>query len=191
MTRRLPRSERRVEILAAARRLFAERGFDATTTREIAAAAGVSDALIYRHFANKEDLLRGIVDDGIARFSALGGPPPGDVRSRDLLEHVGVAFVAACSEQLDLLVLLVSQQHVLADDTRFVEFVHGAATGLGRVLAPDDPTWGYLLARSFMGSLVAFVLLQQRLGLDRVHSVEAREYVRTLVAATVPGENGP
>ncbi|WP_018332618.1 TetR/AcrR family transcriptional regulator [Actinomycetospora chiangmaiensis] len=180
-----------MEILAAARRLFAERGFDATTTREIAAAAGVSDALIYRHFANKEDLLRGIVDDGIARFSAMAGNPPGEVTPRDLLEHLGTAFVTTCSEQLDLLVLLVSQQHVLGDDTRFVEFVHRAATGLGHKLAPDDPTRGYLLARSFMGSLVAYVLLQHRLGLDRIHHVDTHDYIHTLAAATAPTQDQP
>ncbi len=184
--RRLPGEQRRPQIVAAARRLFAQRGYDATTTREIAAEAGVSDALIYRHFPGKEALLRAVVDDGIARFSRLGPPPTGEpVPAADMVLGLGRAFVAACEEQLDLLTLLISQQHVLGDDTRFVGFVDAAATGLGTRLTPDEPEQGYLLARSYMGSLVAFVLLQRRLGLDRVRPVDTEAYVRTAAAPLI------
>lgn len=43
-------------ILAAARKLFAERGFDATTVRAIAGEAGVDPALVHHYFGNKEQL---------------------------------------------------------------------------------------------------------------------------------------
>lgn len=72
----MPGGQRRAGIVAAVRALFAQRGFDATPTREIAVAAGVSDALIYRHFSSKQALLHAVVDTGIAEFSQLG-PPPG------------------------------------------------------------------------------------------------------------------
>lgn len=55
-TSRLPSDERRDHILAAALRVFAERGFHGATTRELARAAGVSEALMFRHFPTKEDL---------------------------------------------------------------------------------------------------------------------------------------
>ncbi len=48
--------ERRTAILRAVRRVFAEKGFDGTTTRELADAAGVSEALLFKHFPNKEAL---------------------------------------------------------------------------------------------------------------------------------------
>ncbi len=56
MVPRLTADERRQTILAAALPLFANRGFNGTTTRQIADAAGVSEALMYRHFPSKEDL---------------------------------------------------------------------------------------------------------------------------------------
>jgi AcrR family transcriptional regulator len=183
--RRLPGEQRRPQIVAAARRLFARRGYDATTTREIAAEAGVSDALIYRHFPGKEALLRAVVDEGITRFSGLGPPTDVPTSAEDLVLGLGRGFVAACEEQLDLLTLLISQQHVLGDDTRFVGFVDAAASGLGARLAPDDPDRGYLLARSYMGSLVAFVLLQRRLGLDRVRPVDTEAYLRATAAPVI------
>lgn len=53
---RLPGDERRDRILDAALRVFADRGFHGATTRELAKAAGVSEALMFRHFPTKEDL---------------------------------------------------------------------------------------------------------------------------------------
>ncbi|MEO6794340.1 MAG: TetR/AcrR family transcriptional regulator [Mycobacterium sp.] len=51
------KSDRRTQLLAAAERLFAQRGFLAVRLEDIGAAAGVSGPAIYRHFPNKEALL--------------------------------------------------------------------------------------------------------------------------------------
>jgi AcrR family transcriptional regulator len=53
-TRRLPRER----ILAAAIRVFAEAGYRGATTRRIAAAAGVNEVTLFRHFGSKEELIR-------------------------------------------------------------------------------------------------------------------------------------
>src|SRR3954464_12699485 len=61
----------KANIRNAALRLFAERGHDAVTVREIAAAAGVSPALVVHHFGSK-DGLRAAVDDYAGQaFDAL------------------------------------------------------------------------------------------------------------------------
>lgn len=54
--RRLPAVARRGLIEQAAARLFAERGYEATTVEDICAAAGVSKPMLYRHFDSKKDL---------------------------------------------------------------------------------------------------------------------------------------
>ena len=54
--KKLSGNERRAAIVKAVREVFAEKGFDGTTTRELAAAAGVSEALLFKHFPNKEAL---------------------------------------------------------------------------------------------------------------------------------------
>ena len=59
---RMAAEERRQQIVRVALRLFSERGFRGTTTKEIAHAAGVSEAIIFRHFATKEDLYAAIID---------------------------------------------------------------------------------------------------------------------------------
>jgi len=49
--------DRRESILAAASRVFSQKGFQAASITEIAQAAGVSDGLVYKYFENKRDLL--------------------------------------------------------------------------------------------------------------------------------------
>lgn len=78
-----PRAEgdSRAEILAAARALFAERGFRATTTRQVAERAGVDVALIHHFFGTKAGLFEAAIDlrriEG-ALQAALAAPPGGD-----------------------------------------------------------------------------------------------------------------
>ena len=55
-TAKLSAEERRAAIVKAVRRAFAEKGFHGTTTRELALAAGVSEALLFKHFPTKEAL---------------------------------------------------------------------------------------------------------------------------------------
>src|SRR6185312_377690 len=59
---RMAGEERRLQILKVAMRLFSQRGFRGTTTKEIAQAAGVSEAMVFRHFATKEELYSAILD---------------------------------------------------------------------------------------------------------------------------------
>jgi AcrR family transcriptional regulator len=62
VARRLPRAERREQILAAATRAFAQNGFAATGLDDIAAEAGVTRVLLYRHFDSKTDLYQATLD---------------------------------------------------------------------------------------------------------------------------------
>lgn len=58
----MPGDERRSQILRVAVGLFSHEGFRGTTTKKIAQAAGVSEAMVFRHFANKEELYAAILD---------------------------------------------------------------------------------------------------------------------------------
>jgi AcrR family transcriptional regulator len=60
--KRLKTEERRSQLLRIAKKLFSECGFENTSTKAIATAAGVSEAIIFRHFTSKEDLYANILD---------------------------------------------------------------------------------------------------------------------------------
>lgn len=72
-TRRLPRTQRREQIITAATRAFAKAGFAATNLDDIAAEAGVSRAILYRHFESKTDLYQAVLDSACARLIAATG----------------------------------------------------------------------------------------------------------------------
>src|ERR1700685_3088294 len=59
---RMSGEDRRRQLIEIAIDLFSQRGFSGTTTREIACAAGVTEAIIFRHFATKQDLYTAILD---------------------------------------------------------------------------------------------------------------------------------
>lgn len=61
-TSRMSGDERRNQILQIAISLFSQKGFKGTTTKEIAQAAGVSEAMVFRHFANKHELYSAMLD---------------------------------------------------------------------------------------------------------------------------------
>jgi TetR/AcrR family transcriptional regulator len=62
LRKRLKAEERRSQLLRIAKELFSECGFENTTTKAIATAAGVTEAIIFRHFASKEELYASILD---------------------------------------------------------------------------------------------------------------------------------
>src|SRR3990170_3290195 len=73
--------EGRDELLAAALRVFARRGYRHAGVDEIAAAAGYSKGALYWHFSGKEDLLLALLDERIdvpmrRMVEVLGSAPP-------------------------------------------------------------------------------------------------------------------
>jgi AcrR family transcriptional regulator len=66
-----PTIEARDRLLRAAERLFAEKGFAATSVHEITDAAGVNRALLYYYFEDKHSLYAAVIDEGVAEFNRM------------------------------------------------------------------------------------------------------------------------
>lgn len=73
VVRRMPRAQRREQIMDAATRAFARTGYVATGLDGVAAEAGVTLVLLYRHFDSKADLYRAVLDRACARLEATVG----------------------------------------------------------------------------------------------------------------------
>jgi len=71
--RRLRRAERREQILGAATRAFARAGFATTSLDDVAAEAGITRVILYRHFESKADLYRAVLDRACTRLAAAVG----------------------------------------------------------------------------------------------------------------------
>jgi AcrR family transcriptional regulator len=70
-TTRLPAAERRQAIVDAALLVFSEGSYRGTTTAEIAREAGVSEPILYRHFASKRDLYFAAIEEAWKRLRAV------------------------------------------------------------------------------------------------------------------------
>jgi AcrR family transcriptional regulator len=68
---------KRAQVMAAARRLFGERGYAATTTADVARRAGVSEGILFHHFGSKDGLLAAVASEygrGLAEAMFEGEP---------------------------------------------------------------------------------------------------------------------
>ena len=90
------RPSKRQLIIETAERLFAEHGYDATSTARIAAEAGVPSGLVFYHFATKLDLLLAVVQERPAPSEVLRSAARGRTVRRRLR-----AMVAAMAEELE------------------------------------------------------------------------------------------
>jgi AcrR family transcriptional regulator len=92
---RLPRAERRSQLLEVSRGVFAERGFEAASLEEIAERAGVSRPIVYGHFGDKQRLFEAVVNAEIARVeTAVGDAITAPGQPREVLERGLRAFFA-------------------------------------------------------------------------------------------------
>jgi AcrR family transcriptional regulator len=122
-TPRMPGEDRRRQLLRVAIESFARNGFSGTKTKDIAAAAGVSEAILFRHFASKEDLYHAILDE---KEATMGGErwfvemnELADRRDdRGLLQHVALQMIRSFREDAPfhrLLLYASLEGHLLAD----------------------------------------------------------------------------
>jgi TetR/AcrR family transcriptional regulator len=120
---RMPGEDRRKQLLRVAVESFARNGFSGTKTKDIAAAAGVSEAILFRHFASKEDLYHAILDEKEATFCAerwfVEMNELAERRDdRGLFQHVGRQMIRSFREDAAfhrLLLYASLEGHLLAD----------------------------------------------------------------------------
>lgn len=148
--RRLPRGERREQLLGAAASTFLRGGFDGTSMEDVAAQAGVTRLIVYRNFASKAELYRavlaGVTDRLAAEFADADDEHPGVARR--------VTEVArADPDAFRLLWRHAAHEPTFApESTAFAEIVTDYAANLLRPLVHDRTvrTWA---ASAFVGHL--------------------------------------
>jgi AcrR family transcriptional regulator len=106
--------DQRVKILAAAARLFARRGYSATSMNEVAEACGLSKATLYHYYRDKHTLLASIADEHVSKLQALvqdvsrqGSTP--DEHMRELIRRIAREYASAQDEH-----------RVLTEDVKFL-----------------------------------------------------------------------
>ncbi|WP_297696057.1 TetR/AcrR family transcriptional regulator [Phenylobacterium sp.] len=101
--RALAKQQTRAKVLAAARRLFSEHGYEGATIRDIAAAAGMSTGAVFANFSDKSDLFREIMAQDMAQLAeAMREAAARGRGAEDALQKMFAAGYAFYKTQLPL-----------------------------------------------------------------------------------------
>jgi TetR/AcrR family transcriptional regulator len=191
-------ADRREQILDAATQLFARQGFQGTTTKQISEQTGVTEALIFRHFASKDDLYWAVIERKIK-----AAPPGEHMRERlsaggsDLEVLSGVATQIlerrAKDQTLSRLLLYSALENHRLSHRFFRTYVAECYEVLaeyirGRIaegqFRPVDPL---LAARGFLGMVVYHSWIQELFGGKRYQNFSVQEVSKTLAEVWLQG----
>lgn len=113
------RPQRRDQILRAALKLFHERGYDATSMNDIGAATGITGPGIYRHFANKQEILEvAVLEAGGHAVEVINRVIEETPEPQAQLRRLVSSFITLAIENPDLTVMGVRERRHLTRSTR-------------------------------------------------------------------------
>ena len=161
-------TQRREQLIATGRQLFAERGFDATSVEEVAARAKVSKPVVYEHFGGKEGLYAVVVDrevrallDRITTALTAGHP-------HELLEQAAVALLDYIEAETDGFRVLVRESPGMTATGSFSSVLNDIAHQVEHILGAEFKSRDYdpRLAELYSQALVGMVALAGRWWLE-------------------------
>ncbi len=197
MKERLSAEKRRQQIVDAAVELFSRKGFRGTRTREIAEAAGISEAMIYRHFATKRELYSAIIETKSATEELLASAATAAQGKDDagVLRAVGLKMIEQTVRDPSLMRLLLFsalEGHELSEiffESR-VKRLHQFLSSYirkrikeGRFRSMD----ALVVARGFIGMIVHYLLIHELFGVKRPPRSSPEEVVELFVSVFLKG----
>lgn len=202
MATRLSATDRRQQILEVAFGLFARKGYQGTTTREIAEEAGVNEALLFRHFPSKENLYWTMIEElcsargkrhRVKKILEIGG------NDAEVFEAVAREFLERTEHDRDLTRLLwftALENHELS--TRFFnvfvsEYFEALASHIRErirqgAFRKTDPV---LAARGFIGMVVYHFLIEELFVGEQYQDLDATQVAKTLTQIWLAGMQNP
>ena len=179
-TRVEQRQRTEARILAAARQLFGEHGYDRTTIRAIATAAGSDPGLVMRYFGSKEKLFA----------QAASIPPDGPIQGSP--EQISEQLMAALTQKLaEEPAASLAALRAMFSHPEAAEEVRAAMTGQQRQIAEQLPGEDAVLRSGVIGALTLGLVIGRHL--VRLDGLDASPEDVMAVAGPLIGEltNGP
>lgn len=195
--KRFSAEDRHRQIIRVAMDLFARRGFEGTTTRQISERACVNEAIIFRHFPHKEDLYWAVIEEKCHDsdrekshdLSAAGG------NERDFFGAIAEDILRQNSEDTTLTRLLLFsalERHELSHRffrTYVAAYYERLADHIRKRIREGffrkvDPV---LAARGFLGMVVYHYLIQELFGGKRHHKFDPKKVSAILVDIWLEG----
>lgn len=174
-------ADRRGQILDAAQKVFAKKGFNGASIKDLARAAGVSSGLLYWYFKDKTDLFTSLLLERIEEGFDLGHALSFELPPEEFLPHFGRFFLGLFERPMNLALFKV----MVANAQSFPKAVRQVQNQVvGRVLSTLQdyfqrqieagcmrPCDTEMVTRTFMGSLMAYLLLKHVLCNELVQAI--------------------
>lgn len=192
------RTNTREKILATAIDLFAKRGFNGTTTKEIAEAAEVNESLIFRHFSTKKELYGAIIEKKIDEEPGIELPLKTYKDTKDdylIFKSIAERMLDKCGNDSSFIRLLhfsALEGHELSDmffstyveyvDMLLCDYIEGRiADGAFKNIHPLSAS------QAFIGMLVNHIIVQELFGGKKRNNIENEQLVETFVTIFLNG----
>lgn len=183
-TPRMPREQRRAQLLELATELFIERGFQGTSMDDIAGAAGVTKPVVYQHFSSKEELYGVVIEITGKRLlnSVVAlGTIPGSTEER--VRHGIAKFYDVV--RLDNTLRLFTGHETISPEVqqRVSEILDQGSVALAKVLTDSrqiDDEQARVLGRAILGLTQATAVM-----LDESVSPEQRHQIVTVTTSLI------
>lgn len=195
--RRLPADERRAQILREAAQLFGSHGFNGTTTRDVAARVGITEAALYRYFASKEAMYQAILDERMAAPDLLAPLETLAERGDDRALFTELALTLLRSVEADPSILRLLLYSALEGHELARPFQEGRIRRLRELLQRHlerrmrdgayralDPQLG---ARAFIGMVVDHLIVREVFGQRDQYPQPPEQVAETFVSIFLEG----
>ena len=178
--KRMKKEDRRKQILDAAMAVFVERGFNGSTTLEIAKAANISEVTLFRYFSSKQEIfLQGIEP---ILFSTLKESinASTEVSAVAKLEHILYERISLISKNYEIVKLILTEASLLSElgsenfISRIVQILNNMLAQIGLSINDNDIT-----LRLLMGSMLSFLYIPEK------DEENIKNYVSKVVALIV------
>ena len=161
-TKRLSASDRRAQLIEVGRKVFAKRGYEATSVEELASQAKVSKPILYEHFGGKEGLYAVIVDREIEVVVSMISAVIVSGSPRERTEQAVVAFLTYVKEQPEGFAVLCHDSPVAVSGGGMSSLLSIVAKRVGDVFtemfeaAGYEPKFAPIYSQALIG-MVTFV----------------------------------
>lgn len=182
MHRRLPRAERRAQLIGVATDKFGERGFFPTSMDDIAEAAGITKPVLYQHFASKEDLYIAVIENIGSRISqSIEDLPTEAANTRERIEAGIGMFFDLMSHQSSTLRLFFGTEFITDNvQQQVTDVVDKVAQSIGHVVSHTrqlNEQEALVIGHSFAAAVQA----SAKQAIDA--SAEERDLIRTTLVS--------
>ncbi len=160
LQKRMTKEDRRKQILDAAMSVFVEKGYNGTTTLEIAEAAGISEVTLFRHFSTKQDLfLEGIKP---ILYSTLEESikTSKEMEPEDKLAYILYERIKLISSNYKVVKLILMETPLLSElgTENFIDKIFGILKSMLKEIGIPAENEDFAL-RLLMGSILSFVYM--------------------------------